>query len=286
MRAAVRVRIAGIAVVAIGIASGCNEIIGLKPGIGRCEGVTCPAPDECHVQGACDPQTGKCSEPTKEDGTICDDHDVCTMASACQGGICKGQDRLDCPSPAGACHVQGACDPETGCFAADGTSCDDGNVCTDKDTCQAGICSSGSSEHRWAHWDLHEPPPSPRFAYTADVVFDRLTGLTWQRNVPADAPADSWQAALDYCKNTFNLPGYPSGWRLPTRIELTSLVDYTKAGPAIDPEAFPGLKAEPTLFFWTSSSFGGALAWIVSFQAGYVGLGDKAESTYRARCVR
>jgi len=46
----------------------------------------CPAPDECHLEGSCDPTSGECSNPQAIDGTPCGD------GKACQGGVCtRGQ---------------------------------------------------------------------------------------------------------------------------------------------------------------------------------------------------
>src|SRR5205823_4768750 len=58
---------------------------------GTCTGanpVACPAPDQCHTAGACDPATGLCSNPSKLDGAGCDDGDACTQSDTCQGGTC------------------------------------------------------------------------------------------------------------------------------------------------------------------------------------------------------
>ncbi len=51
---------------------------------GICTGanpITCPALDECHVAGACDPATAVCSKPTQPDGTIC-------AGGTCLAGTC------------------------------------------------------------------------------------------------------------------------------------------------------------------------------------------------------
>ena len=51
---------------------------------GVCEGGTarnCPALNECHLEGACEPATGMCSTPLKPDGTPCAD-------GVCQNGAC------------------------------------------------------------------------------------------------------------------------------------------------------------------------------------------------------
>jgi hypothetical protein len=41
------------------------------------------------------------------------------------------------------------------------------------------------------------------------------------------------------------------GWRVPTRIELVSLVDFTRSDPSIDQPPFAGTKT--SLSYWTSS---------------------------------
>jgi RHS repeat-associated protein len=87
----------------------------------RCQGggcvggapITCPAPDQCHTGGACDPLTGACSNPPKPDGSACDDGSACTRADACQAGVCVGNDPVVCPPP-DACHAAGVCDAATG----------------------------------------------------------------------------------------------------------------------------------------------------------------------------
>lgn len=37
----------------------------------KCKGVTCTPIDDCHDAGVCDPKTGECSNPIKEDGSQC-----------------------------------------------------------------------------------------------------------------------------------------------------------------------------------------------------------------------
>ena len=60
------------------------------------------------------------------------------------------------------------------------------------------------------------------------------------------------------------------GWRLPRLDELRSLVDYARAGPAIDPALFPGTPSEN---FWTASPFARTpgSAWYVYFDDGFAG---------------
>jgi cysteine-rich repeat protein len=52
--------------------------------------VVCTPLDQCHVAGTCNPSTGQCSNPSKPDGTACDDGDTCTAPDECTGGACAG----------------------------------------------------------------------------------------------------------------------------------------------------------------------------------------------------
>ena len=111
----------------------------------------------------------------------------------------------------------------------------------------------------------------------AGTVYDNVNMLEWQRSVISTSY--TWNNAKTYCAS---LP--PAGtWRLPSRIELLSLVDMTQH-PTIDPIAFP---SAPSDGFWTSSAVSGSSgsAWYVGFSGGGtygLGVGFNA----RVRCVR
>jgi hypothetical protein len=120
--------------------------------------------------------------------------------------------------------------------------------------------------------------PNPA-SYTTNgdgTVTDNVTGLIWQGTVDSD-PHTKAQAAT-YCAN---LSG---AWRLPTRVELVSLVDFTigSPGPTINQRFFPNT---PSAAFWTSSAYSSGYAWIVAFDSG-VASADVVASAYRVRCVR
>ncbi|TMA90614.1 MAG: hypothetical protein E6J71_17315 [Deltaproteobacteria bacterium] len=116
---------------------------------GQCTGgdpVVCTALDQCHAVGDCDPASGTCSNPTKEDGAACDDMSLCTRADTCQAGQCTGGDPVVCTA-LDQCHDVGECGPATGTCSnpmkPDGTTCSDGSLCTRTDSCQAGECTGG-----------------------------------------------------------------------------------------------------------------------------------------------
>lgn len=119
---------------------------------GVCAGtnpIDCPAIDQCHEVGTCDPTTGLCINLPTPDGAACIDGDSCTQTDVCVSGVCTGSNPVACPPPADQCHTQGTCDPGTGNCSnptvGDGTACDDGNLCTLSDTCQAGSCTPAGS---------------------------------------------------------------------------------------------------------------------------------------------
>jgi hypothetical protein len=118
---------------------------------GSCVGgspVTCTALDQCHTVGACNPETGLCSNPVEADGTQCDNPgNLCLQNHTCQAGTCTGSNPITC-APLDQCHLAGTCNPGTGLcstpIAPNGTSCNDSNICTQTDACTAGVCIGGS----------------------------------------------------------------------------------------------------------------------------------------------
>jgi hypothetical protein len=140
---------------------------------------------------------------------------------------------------------------------------------------------------RFASWKIPHPAgtegagnPHSYDTSAADVVVDRVTGLTWQRRV--DAVSRSWVDATGYCA-CLALGGHED-WRLPTRMELVSIVDFSRHSPAVDVEAFPDT---PGAWFWTSSRWADdpTFAWYLYFENGFSNFNDQ-EATYRVRCVR
>jgi hypothetical protein len=121
------------------------------------------------------------------------------------------------------------------------------------------------------------------------TVRDNVTGLVWQASVDTSATGRmTWQTAKTYCAG-LTLAG--GGWRLPSRIELVSILDITQPSsvPQIDYVNFQNTPDEP---FWTSSPVAGAAttAWSVYFQstgpqAGRV-ISTDITGVLRVRCVR
>lgn len=149
----------------------------------------------------------------------------------------------------------------------------------------------------WADWPMPSPQSSIDFPSDApgnlpnpqsydttdpDVVVDRVTHLVWQRTASLDAM--SWSDAVAYCAGL--ALGARTGWRLPSRIELASLIDY----------AFPASRAgnlDATVFadayagkVWscTPGAANPTIAWFIDFSSGAT-FTDVKEKLDHVRCV-
>lgn len=109
------------------------------------DGACVGAPKVCTAEGQCDraqcnPLTGACELRWAPDGEACDDGDLCTRTDTCRGGVCFGDDRLECS--AGSSCVVGSCNPATGeCEGTnvpDNTACE--NACVANGRCRRGEC--------------------------------------------------------------------------------------------------------------------------------------------------
>ncbi len=144
--------------------------------------------------------------------------------------------------------------------------------------CSEGVGGAlGCGGPAWPHW---VPEASKTYTTTNDTVQDSATSLMWQRQVPAGKY--DWQQAKDYCA-ALQLEGH-CDWRLPSRFELVSILDYANDLPSIDTTAFPNT---PVVWFWSSSAYAGSAlhAWSVGFDGGSV-TDDYKDLHFHVRCVR
>ena len=106
--------------------------------------ITCPPTDDtaCAAR-TCDAVTGTCVAAALADGKPCDDGDACTVATACQAGVCAGGTALGCDD--GNPCTEDTCVPSVGCVhTTNGAACDDGDACTTGDHCALGLCQPGA----------------------------------------------------------------------------------------------------------------------------------------------
>ena len=131
---------------------GCTQADACSAGV-----CTAGVPLDCSGAGtAC--STGVCTstgptaascvaDPTPQEGSPCDDGDLCTVDDTCAAGSCAGSPK-SCPDDGDPCTID-ACVPATGACASpapNGTPCDaDDDGCTDGDVCLAGSCTAGGA---------------------------------------------------------------------------------------------------------------------------------------------
>ena len=96
----------------------------------------------------------------------------------------------------------------------------------------------------------------------------------------------TWEQAQEYCK-LVNLAGYKD-WRLPTRVELLSIVDKSRYKTTLN-MAFKYIADADYLshFYWSSTKSAdvSSFAWYVYFATGVVGWDDVSGRSF-VRCVR
>jgi hypothetical protein len=123
--------------------------------------------------------------------------------------------------------------------------------------------------------------PQPAYEVSADglVVTDLRTGLMWQQ--ADDGVKRDWGYSSTYCENL--VLGGNSDWRIPSRQELVSIVDYGRYSPSINPT----FSCQST-YYWSGSTLSdvpGGYFWVVSFGNGHTMNQQQANSLY-VRCVR
>lgn len=172
-----------------------------------------------------------------------------------------------------------------------GTSCVDVNECTTTNACTAEYpCTNTNGGYvclgQMADWPMPDSIAGSKVAPSYDtstpgITVDRITGLVWQKAV--DSSTYSLAGAATACAQL--ALGTKTDWRLPSKIELESLLDHSRLLPSIDVSAFPNT---PNGAFWSSSPVTPATGshWIVSFEGGGSLANSNASDQLFVRCVR
>jgi cysteine-rich repeat protein len=241
-----------------------------------------------------------CGDKVRESPEQCDDgnkDDTDDCTSACKVAHCgdtsvwQGHETCDdgntstevCEYGKKACTV---CDDS--CQEVPGATiyCGDGVWQKGQEECDpdfdetANTCTKACASTTWCLWTL--PPISPsisNYGIITDTLSDNTTGLTWE--LEADLTDRTWEEAKTYCQAL--KIGVNSDWRLPTKIEMMSIIDYSIPSPG--PVISSRFKNATNDVFWTSSEVSGNNnAFYVQFS--YGGIGQQGKNIkYKARCV-
>ncbi|MDY6953927.1 MAG: DUF1566 domain-containing protein, partial [Thermodesulfobacteriota bacterium] len=133
-----------------------------------------------------------------------------------------------------------------------------------------------------AHYTVNAPSYEIKLIDGQEVVTDHVTGLTWQRH--DDGIQRTWRQAKEYCEK-LSLAGY-SDWRLPTKKELQSLLNYGFFRPAVD-TAYFAYSQMPHDSYWSATTrvFLTVSAWKLSFWEGQGSISGEKDLNY-VRAVR
>jgi len=124
---------------------------------------------------------------------------------------------------------------------------------------------------------FYEKGVTPNYTKESEGILDRMSGLVWQDNHNTNGDKKTWDEAKNYCESLIG------SWRLPTRKELSSLVQYDRYNPAIY-EIFEHTTSD---YYWTknASKRNANNVWVISFSEGVETTTAKT-STYMVRCVK
>ena len=260
----------------------------------NCAGPTGSAKCTCVPDATCGSVTGNVCLDLSSLGNCAMDSQGCAFhtSSLCTNGACSGSAgnaaccTNACTATATQCasgtSLQTCVVGSNGCTAFSAATCSIGLVCER-------FAPAACADPNWAEWPMPNcpsdvaagAPNTETYTDNADgTVTDKVTGLMWQK--VASTTTYTQSQGIMFC-STLNLAGH-SDWRLPTRIELVSLLDYGQSNPSINGTYFP---ATPVQFFWTSTLLAGlpTNGWIVDFGLGSEG-DDAVGFPYNVRCVR
>ncbi|MBF0121610.1 MAG: DUF1566 domain-containing protein [Desulfobacterales bacterium] len=117
------------------------------------------------------------------------------------------------------------------------------------------------------------------------TVIDKSTNLMWEGNISRQYL--TWEKATTYC-DCLTTGGH-TDWRMPSRLELVTIVNFGKNLPAIDTNIF-GSSSYPVAagHFWTTDPVGTGETqmWKLGFERGSFSPTDKTYPYYQVRCVR
>ncbi len=113
------------------------------------------------------------------------------------------------------------------------------------------------------------------------TITDNVTTLMWQKQ--DDGTTRNLANAITYC-NGLALGGY-TDWRLPSRMDIITIVNFGTSYPAIDTTYFPGTQSLSPYGASTIYASNTNFVWRVIFDDGTVKYEDKTYNAY-IRCVR
>lgn len=158
------------------------------------------------------------------------------------------------------------------------------------------IADPGCGSHKWACWPMPNmvgsglPNEASYTTHEDGTVVDNVTQLMWEDRLTAQS--HTWQEAIDFC-DQHEFAGFDD-WRLPTRIEITSVLDHSDGHTGWAAEAF---EAGNSGFHFSASDWiltitqtgagaGNDYAWAFNMSDGIVSNAYSKSNRTPLKCVR
>ncbi|HEY7774666.1 MAG TPA: DUF1566 domain-containing protein [Marinagarivorans sp.] len=151
----------------------------------------------------------------------------------------------------------------------------------------------------WAECDTSVPATTPDARFTIErassTVKDLHTGLTWQRCALGEVwsgdtcTIDDAQAGLFLWSEALAAAQTQTGWRLPNKKELASIIEYQCRLPALNRALFPpAQQASEDQRYWSSTPlvyFSQPTVWVIDFADGAFA-NSAADARLKVRLVK
>jgi len=162
---------------------------------------------------------------------------------------------------------------------------------TGQDTCYGwtGIIECPQENEDFYGQDASYTINPPQLIDNSDsTITDLLTGLTWEKKGGDNETLSySYSQAVDYCQD-LSL-GSQSEWRMPTRKEFSTIMNFGRVSPALDKDFFPYYTtgSEPEMYYWTSSEYceDNDKVWKILLAFGLITRGAKSGGPSKVMCV-
>jgi hypothetical protein len=118
------------------------------------------------------------------------------------------------------------------------------------------------------------------------IITDNLTGLMWEKKSSAnEGLVYTYEEAVAYCENS--TVGDYTDWRIPSRREFSTLLNYGRYSPSLDTNYFPDYTSN-NVYYWTATDNinNANQNWALQISFGLFEVRDKTTKKAKIRCVR